>query len=242
MRAASPWRSAARTDPGKVRARNEDAFLDCPQHGLWAVADGMGGHEAGDIASQMIVESLADLPAASSFDERVLAVRQCLHWINRRLGQELTVSVAGQARVIGSTVVTLLLDGRRGACVWAGDSRCYLWRGQRLYQLTRDHSLQQQLIDQERMSAEQARGHPSARALTRAVGASASLTLEVLEFEAQPGDVFLLCSDGLYDGLESGGLGHALDLASPGEALQRLFDAALGGSAKDNLTAVVIHR
>jgi hypothetical protein len=126
----------------------------------------MGGHEAGDIASQMIVESLADLPAASSFDERVLAVRQCLHWINRRLGQELTVSVAGQARVIGSTVVTLLLDGRRGACVWAGDSRCYLWRGQRLYQLTRDHSLQQQLMDQQSMSAEQAREHPSARALT----------------------------------------------------------------------------
>lgn len=242
MLQANSRRSAARTDAGKVRARNEDAFLDCPQHGLWAVADGMGGHEDGDVASQMIVASLADLAPAASFDERVVAVRQCLHWINRRLGQELTVSVAGQARVIGSTVVTLLLEGRRGACVWAGDSRCYLWRGQRLYQLTRDHSLAQQLIDQQRMSAKQAHGHPSARALTRAVGAGAELKLEVLEFEALPGDVFLLCSDGLYDSLGSDGLGHALDLASPADALQRLFATALGGAAKDNLTAVVIHQ
>lgn len=203
MLVASPWRSAARTDPGKVRARNEDAFLDSPQHGLWVVADGMGGHQGGDIASQLIVASLAELPQHEDFDERLKAIRQCLHWLNRRLGQELTVTAGRHDSIMGSTVVALLVEGNRAACIWAGDSRCYMWRGQRLYQLSKDHSLQQQLIDEQQMSLEQAAAHPAAQALTRAVGAAETLTLDVLELEVYPGDVFLLCSDGLYQGLSS---------------------------------------
>ena len=242
MRVASPWRSAARTDPGKVRARNEDAFLDCPQQGLWAVADGMGGHQGGDIASQLIVASLAELPVQDDFDERLNGIRQCLHWLNRRLGQELTVTAGRHDSIMGSTVVALLLEGNRAACIWAGDSRCYLWRGQRLYQLSKDHSLQQQLIDEQNMSIEDARAHPSAHALTRAVGAAEQLKLEVLELEVYPGDAFLLCSDGLYQGLTSDAIGNALSLAVPRVALERLFDAALRGSARDNLTAVVIRQ
>lgn len=139
MQRTEPWRSAARTDRGKVRARNEDAFLDCPDRGLWVVADGMGGHQAGDLASRMIVTSLAELPARAGFDERLNAMRQCLHWLNRRLGEELTLSAERGDRIIGSTVVALVVEGSRAACVWVGDSRCYLWRGQRLYQLSRDH-------------------------------------------------------------------------------------------------------
>jgi serine/threonine-protein phosphatase Stp1 len=208
MLVASPWRSAARTDPGKVRARNEDAFLDSPQQGLWVVADGMGGHQGGDIASQLIVASLAELPQHEDFDERLKAIRQCLHWLNRRLGQELTVTAGRHDSIMGSTVVALLVEGNRAACIWAGDSRCYLWRGQRLYQLSKDHSLQQQLIDEQQMSVEQA-AHPAAQALTRAVGAAEQLTLDVLELEVYPGDAFLLCSDGLYQGLSSDALGNA---------------------------------
>ena len=242
MRVASPWRSAASTDPGKVRARNEDAFLDCPQQGLWVVADGMGGHQGGDIASQLIVASLAELPVQDDFDERLNGIRQCLHWLNRRLGQELTVTAGRHDSIMGSTVVALLLEGNRAACICAGDSRCYLWRGQRLYQLSKDHSLQQQLIDEQNMSVEDARAHPSAHALTRAVGAAEQLTLEVLELEVYPGDAFLLCSDGLYQGLTSDAIGNALSLAVPRVALERLFDAALRGSARDNLTAVVIRQ
>ncbi|BCQ61110.1 hypothetical protein PBOI14_28600 [Pseudomonas sp. Boi14] len=170
MIAKGAWRSAARTDPGKVRARNEDAFLDCPEQGLWVVADGMGGHQGGDIASQLIVASLAELPLEGGFEARLDSLRQCLHWLNRRLGQELTVSAGRRDSIMGSTVVALLLQGDRGACVWAGDSRCYLWREQRLYQLSRDHSLMQKLIDEQQMSVEQARSHPAANALTRAVG------------------------------------------------------------------------
>src|SRR5207253_8967455 len=163
--------------------------------------------------------------------------RQCLHWLNRRLGQELTVTAERRDCIMGSTVVVLLLEGNRAVCTWAGDSRCYLWRGQRLYQLSRDHSLLQQLIDEKQMSVEQAKVHPSANALTRAVGASEQLTLDVLELEVYPGDAFLLCSDGLYQGLSSEVLGNALSLLSPQVALERLFDSALRGSARDNLTA-----
>ena len=242
MRPTGLWHSAARTDPGKVRARNEDAFLECPQHGLWVVADGMGGHQGGDIASQLIVASLADLPVEVDFDARLKNVRQCLHWLNRRLGQELTVTAGRSDSIMGSTVVAVLMEGNRAACVWAGDSRCYLWRGQRLYQLSRDHSLQQQLIDEQQMSAEQAKAHPSAHALTRAVGASEQSTLDVLELETCPDDAFLLCSDGLYQSLSTDALGHALNLPAPQLALERLFAGALRGEARDNLTAVVIRQ
>jgi serine/threonine-protein phosphatase Stp1 len=242
MQVASPWRSAARTDAGKVRARNEDAFLDAPQQGLWVVADGMGGHQGGDVASRLIVASLAELPVEDDFDERLKGIRQCLHWLNRRLGQELTVTAGRHDSIMGSTVVALLVDGNRAVCIWAGDSRCYMWRGQRLYQLSKDHSLQQQLIDEKQMSVEEALAHPDAHALTRAVGAAEQLTLDVLELEVYPGDAFLLCSDGLYQGLSSDALGNALSLRAPHIALERLFDGALRGSARDNLTAIVIRQ
>jgi serine/threonine-protein phosphatase Stp1 len=230
------WRSVARTDIGKVRKRNEDAVLDCPQRGLWVVADGMGGHRRGDIASQLIVTHLGELPETGSFDERVIAVRQCLHWLNRHMTLELTLTANRADSIMGSTVVALLIEGNRGACVWAGDSRCYLLREGRLHQLTRDHSILEQLVNEQHMTVEQASQHPSARALTRAIGASEQLKLEVLEMEVGPDDVFLLCSDGFYQGLDEGLLREAMSL----ESLPAVFDEVLSGSARDNLTAVVI--
>ncbi|MGE8295098.1 MAG: PP2C family protein-serine/threonine phosphatase [Pseudomonas sp.] len=238
---ANAWRSAARTDTGKVRARNEDAFLALPEQGLWVVADGMGGHQNGALASRLIVEQLAELPEGS-LDQRLVDLRQCLHRLNHRLGQELTLTAGRSDTVIGSTVVALLLDGERAACVWAGDSRCYLWRGSRLYQLSRDHSLVQQLIDEQGLAPQEAARHPAAHALTRAVGASETLQLDILELDVLPGDVFLLCSDGLYQGVPADELGACLNLPSPHLAVERLFQRALDGPARDNLSAVVIRR
>lgn len=240
MHHASDWRSAARTDIGKVRQRNEDALLECPKRGLWAVADGMGGYSGGDIASQLIVANLAELPLYEDFDARLNAVRHCLRWTNRRLSQELTVTAANPLGIMGSTVVALLLEGRRAACVWAGDSRCYLWRRQRLYQLSRDHSLRQQWVVEGRLSLDQANAHPAAKALTRAIGASKELKLEVLELDVQRGDKFLLCTDGLYQDLDSKTLGDAMGLSSPSRVVECLFEEVLNGAARDNLTAVVI--
>lgn len=237
----SLWRSAARTDTGKVRARNEDAFLARPEQGLWVIADGMGGHQNGALASRLIVEQLAE-PSAGNLPQRLDELRKRLHDLNRRLGQELTITAAHPDPVIGSTVVALLIEGDRAACVWAGDSRCYLWRDRRLYQLSRDHSLLQQLIDEQQLSPSEAARHPAAHALTRAIGASDELKLEILELEVLPGDAFLLCSDGLYQGLCADELSAALNLPSPQLALERLFQRALDGPARDNLSAVVIRR
>jgi serine/threonine-protein phosphatase Stp1 len=238
---ANAWRSAARTDTGKVRARNEDAFLALPEQGLWVVADGMGGHQNGALASRLIVEQLAELPQGD-LQQRLGELRQALHRLNHRLGQELTVTADRPDTVIGSTVVALLLDGDRAACVWAGDSRCYLWRGARLYQLSRDHSLVQQLIDEQGLAPQEAARHPAAHALTRAIGASETQQLDNHELDVLPGDVFLLCSDGLYQGVSADELGACLNLPSPHLAVERLFQRVLDGPARDNLSAVVIRQ
>ncbi len=235
-----PWRSAGRTERGRTRARNEDAFLDCPQHGCWAVADGMGGHRAGNVASQWVVSSLAALPRQSNFDQRLDAVRHCLRALDGRLGHAYPLDASAPRAIMGSTVVVLLLEGNRAACVWAGDSRCYLWRGQHLYQLSRDHSLQQQLMDTQHLTLQQAQSHPGARSLTRALGGRQPLSLEVLELCARPGDVFLLCSDGLYQGLGHDTLGRAMSRGAPCQVVDRLFAEVLRGPAADDLTAVVV--
>ncbi len=236
------WSSAGRTDTGKVRARNEDAFLDQPQQGLWVVADGMGGHQAGDLASRLIVESLAELPAGLDFEDRLDALRDCLHRLNRHLSLGLTLTAETPDLLVGSTVVALLAEGSRVACVWAGDSRCYLLRGRQLFQLSRDHSLLQQLVEERGMSPDEAARQPGAHALTRAIGAAEELQLDILELESLPGDVFLLCSDGLYQDLDHDLLTAALLRPSPQLALQRLFELALLGPARDNLSGVVINR
>jgi serine/threonine-protein phosphatase Stp1 len=240
---ALPWRSAARTETGKVRSKNEDALLAKPEQGLWVVADGMGGHQNGALASRLIVESLAELPGEGSLETRLQQLRQCLQQINLHLGRDLTLCATPRNNnIIGSTVVALLAEGNRAVCVWAGDSRCYLWRGRRLYQISRDHSFAQHLIDELRLTPAEAGRHPSAHALTQAVGASEELTLDVLHLNLHPGDAFLLCSDGLYRSLSPDALGLALSQNSPEAALHSLFEQALSGPARDNLSAVVVRR
>ncbi|KAA0697029.1 serine/threonine-protein phosphatase [Halopseudomonas laoshanensis] len=234
------WQSTARTDKGKVRKRNEDAVLDLPERGLWVVADGMGGHQNGALASRLIIEEMLELPDQLSLDERLLGVRDCLYRVNRLLGHDITVTADRPDSIMGSTVVMLLAEGERAICVWAGDSRCYLWRSGRLFQLSRDHCLMQELMEEQQMSEEEAASHPSARALTRAVGANDELMLDVVDFTVYPGDTLLLCSDGLYQDLSRTAIGDALALDSTEHAVQRLFKEALEGPARDNISAVVV--
>ncbi|MFN3580132.1 MAG: PP2C family protein-serine/threonine phosphatase [Pseudomonas sp.] len=234
------WQSTARTDKGKVRSRNEDAVLDLPERGLWAVADGMGGHQNGALASRLIIEELLELPDNRSLDERLLDIRDCLYRLNRLLGHDITMTADRPDSIMGSTVVILIAEGERAICIWAGDSRCYLWRSSRLFQLSRDHCLMQELMQEQKLSAEEAASHPSARALTRAVGANDELMLDIMDFTVYPGDTLLLCSDGLYQDMSQRVMGEALNLESTDQALQRLFKEALDGPARDNISAVVI--
>jgi serine/threonine-protein phosphatase Stp1 len=200
----------------------------------------MGGYRHGDVASQWVVSSLASLPAQGDLDRRISAVRQRLQDVNQRLGGTRMGSGTGGDVTMGSTVVALLLENRRAACIWAGDSRCYLWREQSLYQLSKDHSHQQRLIDEHQLSAAQAQAYPDARALTHAIGARSRLHLEVLELSTRPGDVFLLCSDGLYQALSHAELGHALSVGTPRRAVEQLFARVLRRPTRDDLTAVVV--
>lgn len=236
----APWRSAGRTQRGLARLRNEDAFLDNPSTGCWAVADGMGGYRHGDVASQWIVSHLASVSADGNLDQRIQAVRNKLQDVNQGVRRAWTEPGATNEVTMGSTVVALLLEKGRAACLWAGDSRCYLWRDQSLYQLSKDHSLLQRLMDERQLSVAQAQAYPCARALTRAVGARSRLHLEVLELRTRPGDVFLLCSDGLYQALSHVDLGRALSMGTPQRAVERLFAAALRRPIRDDLTAVVV--
>ena len=235
----SYYRSASYSHVGMVRKVNEDASLDAPEAGLWVVADGMGGHAAGDFVSSLIVDTLRRIPAASSLPAYVGALRTGLAQVNERVRQE--AGLRGVS-VMGSTLVLLAARGNRASCLWAGDSRLYRLRGGVLEAISRDHSYVQELLDNALISEEEARHHPRANVVTRAVGVHEQLELSEAALHVLPGDSFLLCSDGLYEELSADALGRALSLASPQVAVERLFDGALSGAARDNLTAVVIRQ
>jgi protein phosphatase len=171
-----------------------------PERGIWAVADGMGGHAVGDFASRAIVQALSSLPEPDSLDGAAANARLAMQTVNQLLIDE---ALRMKVRVIGSTVVMLLACERRCSCLWAGDSRLYLFRGGHLKQLSRDHS-QVERLARGLITAEEARHHPAHNTITRAVGAAATLDLERLTLEIGDGDVFLLCSDGLSNEVEDG--------------------------------------
>ena len=231
------FHSAAATHPGAVRKLNEDSFLDRADLGLWAVADGMGGHEAGDYASQTIVHGMHGLDPPESAPDFLAAVTRCLHESNRRLRE----SAAERGKtVIGSTVVVLLAFDGHFACLWAGDSRLYLLRDGALNRVTRDHSQVQELVDAGVLDPEEAERHPAANVITRAVGAADDLSLDICQGPLAPGDRFLLCSDGLVKAVSEAEIAEALRDSAPEEAAARLVDAALARQASDNVTAVLV--
>ena len=231
------WSSASRTDVGRVRALNEDACLDLPQQGLWAVADGMGGHTAGDLASAMIVRSLGALAAPDSLARFAGAARRALRTVNQQLRDE---AARRGVRMIGSTVAVLMASGRECAWLWAGDSRLYLYRDARLEALTTDHSQVAELQAQGHLSAESARHHPSQHLITRAVGASDWLELDDGRIAVRDGDLFLLCSDGLSNEVEAPEMARALESGDCRLATDTLVDIALQAGGRDNITAVVV--
>ena len=231
--------SAVRTDPGKVRLINEDAYLSRPDLGLWAVADGMGGHDAGDFASKTIIEELGRIRKPDSGPALMAQVKARVQSANRQLREE--SRGRGPGAVIASTVVGLLLIDGYFACFWAGDSRLYLLRSGRLLQVTHDHSYVQELVDKGALSPEQAERHPQSNVVTRAVGADDELDLELRQSRLFPNDVFLLCSDGLSRPVDADQIAAILRLGGPpAAAVQALVEAALERGGPDNVTAVVV--
>jgi serine/threonine protein phosphatase PrpC len=230
--------ACAGTNVGLVRTVNEDAVLDFSEIGLWAVADGVGGADAGDHASRLIVDTLGATPAPISGAGFLLGVRRSLEMVNRQLRIEAT---AGRRdRVIASTVVCLLFFERWFCCLWAGDSRLYRVRDGRIAQMTRDHSEVQLLVDHGVILGEEARRHPRANVITRAVGAEDVLQLEALEDMLRPGDAFLLCTDGLTKVVDDREIAAALSTLSPAETVRGLIQMTLDRGAPDNVSVAAI--
>lgn len=232
------WHSAPLTHIGKVRRHNEDACLARPEAGLWAVADGMGGHEAGDYASQAVMEALASLSVSETLQAVLAEVKACLDGVNRHLRD--VAAERGQNTIIGTTFVGLLAQGSQFACLWAGDSRLYRYRGLHLALISHDHSLVQEMVDQGALRPEDAEGHPRSNVITRALGATDTLQLEIRQGELLAGDRFLLCSDGLTRVVPETDIARLLSHGDPNEAAQSLVDAALERGGPDNVTVVVV--
>jgi serine/threonine protein phosphatase Stp1 len=227
--------SSAATHPGAVRPRNEDNLVDRPDLGLWAVADGAGGHGSGDVASTAIAESLGSIPPGLSAAEMLAQVRLRLTAVHAEL--QARAIARGRGGVIASTIVVLLVRGTHFAALWAGDSRIYLLRGGQLHRITHDHSLVQEMVDSGALSAEEAERHPQANVITRAVGAEGPLELDKVADRLHPGDRFMLCSDGVFKELPEGEI--AAHLARGAEA-EELVQRAVAAGGRDNVSVVVV--
>jgi serine/threonine protein phosphatase PrpC len=226
------------TNVGNVRELNEDAYLDAPGIGLWAVADGMGGHHAGDVASQMIVRELGALDAADDAATLVDQLEHSLQAINQRL---FTMSGEdGAPSIIGSTVAVMAAHGAECICLWAGDSRVYRLRNFELCQMTTDHSEVEFLIAERGLSRQDAERHPDANVITRAVGGDESLVLDTVRDTVRTRDRYLLCSDGLTRALSAPDIARVLSEGSCTDACRTLVGEALSGDCADNVTVVTV--
>jgi serine/threonine protein phosphatase PrpC len=227
------------THVGLVRERNEDAFLERPEIGLWVVADGMGGHDRGDEASAAIVAALGKLRPWElvEIDDYIDEVKKPLTLTDRDLRAR--AAALGPPVVIASTVVTFFVFEGDFGCLWAGDSRAYLLRDGELRRLTTDHTRVQELIDAGVLTPEEAASHPDANVVTQSIGGRLAYGVRVGNLRT--GDRFLLCSDGLTKMVSDAEIAAELTAAAPPrEPAERLRDLVLARGAPDNLTVVII--
>ena len=230
------WQSCGQTDVGLVRQINEDALLDRPEAGIWAVADGMGGHSAGDVASEMIVTALARLKPANDLSTLVEFAEHQLLGVNEQL-QALSRE---RRQIIGSTVVCLLAVGDYAAFLWAGDSRLYRLRDGELVRLTADHSKVEEYVRHGIITREEAQNHPDGNLITRAVGAAEALFLECNMTALKAGDRYLLCTDGLDKHVRDEDIAETLRTHELRLAARELIELALRGGATDNVTLCAV--
>ncbi|CAN5674946.1 hypothetical protein BH18ACI5_BH18ACI5_16390 [soil metagenome] len=223
------FRSAATSDVGRVRKLNEDAFVERPDAGLWAVADGLGGHRNGEIASREVCDALADIQPLRSFDETIEEAQNRIRGVNDHLFRSAARAIMTDRSA--STVVALLVSGDKCAILWAGDSRVYRWRSGKLDQLTSDHSVEE---------ADRATGRQTSSAITRAVGVEPAVRLDIERDDLRAGDRFLLCSDGLTRIIPDSQIGEWMGHADIRLGVDGLIKATLDAGAPDNVTVLIV--
>ena len=225
----------AQTNTGCVRSANEDSLVAMPREQVWVVADGMGGHANGKMASSMIVSTVEAAYIPDDLVPACQAVSAAIH----RANEQIFIEAQTIGQQMGSTVVGLVIRDRQFGIVWAGDSRAYVYRDGVLHQLTRDHTQVQEMIDRGLMRPEDAEGHPMGHVLARAVGVQPALEIDAIVDEAMPGDLFLLCSDGLHGVLNSEEI--VAILAQEGRVSPApLIAACIERGAPDNVSVIVV--
>jgi len=228
--------AAGVTDVGRRRRENQDSMVIRNDVCLWAVADGMGGHQGGRWASEQIKNALDTLPLSGDFDGDFRQISGAVHSAN-------TTIAAESERVgatIGSTVAVLYGSESRFAIFWAGDSRVYLLRHGELVRMTTDHTQVQEMVDEGLLTLEEAETHPDRHILSRAVGVGRKLTLDAMMGNIESGDCFLLCSDGLTGVVSEAEIGEQLGATAPDNATRQLLDLVLSRNAPDNVTIIAV--
>lgn len=228
---ASPVQSAARSHVGRVRSINEDRVFDWPNGGVWAVVDGMGGHRGGDLAAQTVIDALRGLDRSDACGSPA-SILAALGEANDQIFARNTAT----GEQAGATVVTLCVQGATVHIAWAGDSRCYRVRGHDVEQLTRDHSLVQELVDAGLLTDEAAAHHPQANVITRAIGVGETCDFSSCLADFVDGDRFLLCSDGLSRSLQGSDL---IDIGLDALA-DDLLAKALERDGADNISLILV--
>lgn len=237
MTGAMSYRYSAQTHVGLKRRVNEDAILALPDHDIWLVSDGMGGHQAGDFASRLIVDAVATLPPGLDPGAKMHALR------DRIQGAHVAIQAEAEARgggTIGATVVALILAKGHFVGIWAGDSRIYRLRNGQITLLTCDHSAVADYVLDGKMSWDEADQHPQSNAITRAVGVGDALELDKVRGEAEAGDRFLVCSDGLTKYATFAMLERVLTTAPLETVGEQLLQIALSGGGADNISHIVV--
>ena len=221
---------------GKVRKANEDNFILRPEFGLWAVADGMGGHENGALASTTVVGALEGVGATSSASELLAMLEASVIKANDSLRAE----IRRRGATMGATLVVLLIHQRHFACLWSGDSRIYLVRGGHIAQVSRDHTEVQDMVDRGLLTPDEAKRSPRRHVITHAIGVHERPELDLENGEIADGDAFLLCSDGLTEHVTDAEILQAVEAGGAQAACDALLALTLERGARDNVTIVVV--
>lgn len=227
------------THRGGTRDHNEDAYLEASEAQVWVVADGMGGYQAGDIASQLICDTVnAHIRNTSVGSLTPQIISQSLVDANKKIRDYREQFLNNET--VGSTVVTLMISGSHYYISWVGDSRCYLLRNNQLQQLSKDHSQVADMVEKGLISADKAEQHPLANVITRAVGVDKSLQIDTISGVIETGDIFLLCSDGISKEFPNNELLSFIAGGDLEESSQAIMHSALVKKSKDNITCILV--
>jgi serine/threonine protein phosphatase PrpC len=229
------FETGSATHVGHVRERNEDSYLTRPETGIWAVADGMGGHADGDVASQTVIHALASIERPTSASALLALVEDNVSQANLQL-RELSKK---RGSIIGATVAVLLIFDGYYACVWSGDSRIYMVREGQIVQLSRDHTEVQDLLAEGSITAEEAKNWGGRNGVTRAIGVYDEPELEMTSGPSNPGDSFVICSDGLTNHVKDDEILRCVSANLSQQACDALIALTLERGALDNVTVIV---